>query len=326
MTEFKTELDKFDPQIAELQKIAEVSKSIVVTDLKDQKQLALAKVKRIELKGLRVNIEKTGKALRDKANTFNKAVLSKQHEMIGIIEPEEERLAEIEAEATKIAEIDKRKEYLPERKEKLNGIGDDITISDTDILEMDDVRFFTYFNERTSDWNAEQVRKIEEEREADARKKEEQIKVDTEIKRLEEVKENERKEKEEIERKEKSDEAQAKIDIENAKIEEEKRKLENEKKELEHQKEIEATKKKAEEEAEILAKLKFEADKNAEEKRLAIETAKKEAEEKALIKRKVFQEFLTKHSYSEKTKTEFHIKDEETKVTLYKKLGVFNKE
>jgi len=325
MTEFKTELDKFDPQIAELQKIADVSSKVLVTDLKDKKQLAFAKAKRIELKSLRVKIEKKGLELRNDANTFNKAVMKKQHEMLDIIVPEEERLSEIEAKAEKIAELEKRKEYLQERKEKLSGIGDSVTISDTDILEMDDVRFFTYFNERTADWNAEQVLKMEEEKEAEVARREEEARVLEEQKEEEIRKETERKEKEENERKAKEDEAQAKIDAENAKIEEAKRKLEEEKREIEHQKELDATRKKVEEEAEILVRLKTEKAKKEEEEREAIEVAKKEAEEKALVKRKAFQEFLTQYGYSEKTKTQFHMKDGGTRVTLYKIVGVFKK-
>ncbi len=336
MTQFKTELEKFDPKIVELQKIAETAKAIVVTDLKDKKQLDLVRTQRIELKGLRVNIEKTGKALRDDANTFNKAVLKKQHEMIDIIEPEEKRLAEIEGKAEKLAEIDKRKESLPKRKERLAEITDGVTIKDEEILEMDDANFFAYVNERVANWNAEQVRVLEEQREADRVKKEKEAQEAEEIKRLDALKEVERKEKEEAERLTKEEEANAKIDAENAKIkaeqeavqakiDAEKEAIEKEKREIAHKKELEETRKKAEVEAEILAELKIKAEQKAEAERLAIEEAKKDAEEKSLAKRKEFQMFLAKHDYTEKTKADFHISDDGTKVTLYKKVGTFNK-
>lgn len=336
MTQFKAELEKFDPQIAELQKIAKGAKKITVTDFKDKVQLGAVREERINLKNLRVDIEKKGKALRDDANTFNKAVLSKQHEMLDIIVPEEKRLGELEDKAVKLVEVEKRKESLPNRKERLAEIGDSVEVKDEEILGMDDARFFAYVNERTAEWNAEQVRKLEEEREADRIKKEKELAVAEEIKRLDALKETERKEKEEAERVEKARVEQEKIDAENAKIkaeqdaiqakiEEEQKAIEDEKREIAHQKELEAVKKKADEEAEVLVKLKLENEKKEEEKRVALETAKKEAEEKSLAKRKEFQKFLTDHGYTDETKVDFHLSDEESKVTLYKKVGTFKK-
>lgn len=303
MAEFKRELEKFDPKVAELQKVAEEAKSIVVTDIRDSKQVSLVKEKRIELMRIRTNIEKTGLLLRNDANAFNKAVMVKQKELIAVVEPEEIRLTEIEKEAKEVVEIDKRKELLPERKEKLASIGDGVKVSDEEILEKDDLQFGIYFNNRVEEWNTEQQRKIEEEREKEAEAK---ALADEEAQM-------------------KAKEAQDKIDAENAKIEEEKRKIEAGKLELEHQKEVEAAKKEAEKNARIEAEEKIEADKKVEEERIAKEKADKLAEEKSLAKRTEFKKFLTELGYTEKTKTDFHIKDDGVEVTLYKKVGVFTK-
>jgi len=263
---------------------------------------------------IRANIEKTGLALRNDANTFNKAVLKKQKELIAVIEPEELRLAEIVEEAKKVVELDKRLELLPERKAKLATVGDGVKISDEEVLEKDDLQFGIYFNNRVEDWNTEQQRKLEEEREADRIKKEEAEAKEAGLKALAEE-----------EAQKKAKEVQDKIDAENAKIEEEKRKLEEGKKELEHQKELEEARKKAAVEAEEEAKRRADAEKKAEEERIVKEKAEKEIEEKALAKRTEFKKFLAELGYTEKTKTDFHLKDDGETVTVYKEVGKFKK-
>jgi hypothetical protein len=57
--------------------------------------------------------------LRADAITFQKAVIEKERELIGIIEPLEKELKAKEEEIEKQKETERRKESLPQRKEML---------------------------------------------------------------------------------------------------------------------------------------------------------------------------------------------------------------
>lgn len=144
------DLEKFDPTEAELRAVVEKTSTITATDLEDPKQLAVVRENRINLKNARVQIEKTGKALREDALRFQKAVIAKEKELVAIIEPEEDRLQAIESEAKQIAEMKKRQKDLPERRARLNEAAqhDRITITDDEVLRMDDGAFAVYLSQR----------------------------------------------------------------------------------------------------------------------------------------------------------------------------------
>lgn len=318
---FDKELAKFDPQVAELQKIADSSKEITITDFSDKAQVTVVKEKRIELKGIRVAIKKKGKALREEANAFNNAVLEKEKEMIGVIEPEEKRLSDLEDEAKEKAEIEKRKETLPSKKEMLNEIGDEVGISDEDLLQMTEDEFVTYVNNRTANWNTMQSERIERE-EKEAKEKRE--------------KEDEDRKKEDDKRRKELADQQAEIDKENAakeaeiekdkaKVEADKKKLEDDKKDLEHKKDIEKAKEEAKKKAEKEAKEKAEEEEKKKKEEEAAAKKKKEAEAKKLAEEKKYQEFLTEMGYSEETNDDFYFEEHEDKVVLYKKVGTYKK-
>lgn len=311
---FDQELAKFDPQVAELQKIAEDAHKVTITDFSDRDQVALVREKRIELKGLRVNITKTGKALRDDANKFNQAVLEKEKEMVGVIHPEEKRLAELEEEAAHRAEVEKRKKDLPLRKQRLVDIGDEIEIEDTGILEMNDSEFDNYINQRVANWNLKEKERLEAERKAEEERKEREAE---EARKRNEEEEAKRKEHEE------------KVKAEREKLEEDKRKFEEEKRlEEERKKAAEQARKEAEEEAERKEKQRVEAEKQAkaeEERKAKEEEEKKKAEAEALKKREEYQKFLKDNGYTEETKDDFYLAEDSEKVVLYKKVNTFKK-
>ncbi len=81
---------KFSTTREQLKALAATSTSLVKVDTDDN--LAAAKAAKAKLQSTRVAIEKTGKAARDDANKFGKAVIAKERELIGLISPEEERL------------------------------------------------------------------------------------------------------------------------------------------------------------------------------------------------------------------------------------------
>lgn len=179
----ETALEKFDPTVAQLKELVGQSSGIQAVDLKDKVQLEIVKNSRIKLKKTRVEIEKYGKTLRDDANKFAKAVIAKEKELIGIIEPEEIRLADIEKEAEQLAIIEERKVKLPERKERLATIGDGVDVSDDHLLSLDATAFEAYYNERLGKKLAEDKEKQEadlREREARIREQEEAVKKEAE--------------------------------------------------------------------------------------------------------------------------------------------------
>lgn len=143
-------IEKFNPTVADLQSLVAETKNIIASDLTDAKQLKVVKANRIKLRDARVTITKTGKQLREEANAFNKAVLSKEKDLLAIVEPEEERLKSIEQAAELLATIEARKIMLPTRRASLESIGDGVEISDLELLEMDDMTFATYRTMRVS--------------------------------------------------------------------------------------------------------------------------------------------------------------------------------
>lgn len=308
-------LNKFNPTVAELTALVESTKSITATDLKDKKQLEVVKQKRIELKNARIKITKIGKDLREDAINFQKAVITQEKELIGIIEPEEERLEAIEEEAKQLFIREERLKLLPIRKEKLLAI-DGVTewATDEQLLAINTEQYEAFYNTCVADHN-EKVRiaeeaKIEEERKAfeeEKRKEEEKKEAEAKAKELAEAKER------------------AKIDAEKKKLEDEKRKLEAEKLAIKHAKELEEAKAKAKEEAEAQAKADAEAKAKAEEEAKAKAEAEAQAEKEKLEKRKAFISFREEHGYTEETKDDFITQETEEGYVLYKKVGVFKK-
>lgn len=91
---------------AKLSALAKESVSLVRVDTDDS--LAAAKSAYLRLRSTRTSIEKTGKAARDGATKFQRAVIAKEKELIQVIQPEETRLdGLIEAENLRRAEAER---------------------------------------------------------------------------------------------------------------------------------------------------------------------------------------------------------------------------
>lgn len=147
-------IEKFTPKKAELTLLVEQSKGLLLPDPFDMEQKKKIKEARIGLKNARVEITKNGKALREDALAFQKAVIAKEKEFVAIIEPEEERLAGLEAEAEKAVERAARKELLPSRISRIQGIDPNIMFSSDSLLEMDGSAFEGYCNQLVAEKNA----------------------------------------------------------------------------------------------------------------------------------------------------------------------------
>lgn len=285
-------IEKFDPTVEQLNELVVVSKK--VTNLSPIEEVKKA---RIQLKTARVAITKKGKELRDDAIKFQKAVIAKEKELVAIIEPEEERLSEIE-EVVKQAKLrEERIALLPTRYEQLNAIGDTVTVTDDELLEMDTDTFSAYRNQRISDKN-EADRLAIEAKEREIKEKEEALA------REKEMQEREKKAREEAqleaERKLKLAKEEAELKAIRDKEEADRRVIEERQKVEREQKEKEEREAKAKEEAERLAK----------------------EEQEKLEKQKRYKKWLEENNYNEETDKIFN---SEKEVTLYRFVSEFKK-
>lgn len=111
------ELKKFNVVEAELSALADAGRGLTINGINDKEGLEKVKRSRIAIKNERVRIEKAGKSLRDQANAFNKAVLSKEKEYLAIITPVEDSLAAEEKKvADELARIEREKQEAVQRK------------------------------------------------------------------------------------------------------------------------------------------------------------------------------------------------------------------
>ena len=280
-------LEKFDPTVAELTKVAEESRKIVVTDFDDPKQIEAVHAKRIELKKTRVSIEKRGKELREDAIKFSKAVIAKEKELVAIIEPEEIRLDQLEDAAKQNAIEKERLRKWPERLERLKELEYKGGSSDDHILKMmSDVDFEAYINSVKAKIEAERLakeRQAQLEREMDLKRREEELAAKE---RKAEMEERARK--------------QAEQDRLDAEMREKKRLADLEQARLEGER-----------------KAKAEAER--------IEREKKEAEAKAEKSRK-FKAWLADQGFTDALEGDrFFIRHTDTEAILYEKKAVYRK-
>jgi len=159
------DIEKFDPTRAQIEAVVSETRNITANDLEDKAQLKVVKENRIKLRDLRVKIEKTGKALREEANAFSKAVITKEKELIGLVTPEEDRLKGIEEEAKMIIEKKYRASQLPARYAKIEetkiGCND---ITDEFLLDMSDEQFTEWLNKAIEEKNERERLALEKER------------------------------------------------------------------------------------------------------------------------------------------------------------------
>lgn len=176
------ELKKFEFTNETLQKKVDAYKDLTITDLADKEGLRKVHEARMDLKNTRVHIEKTGKGLRESANTFNKSILARQGELVNIISPTEGSLTDKEDLYDKWKEEERmeaeRQEAvrLDDRIKKLRAVD-----ADHDIVAlklMPDESFLDILEEATKAFTD---RKLKEKEEQAAREKE-QERIDREFK------------------------------------------------------------------------------------------------------------------------------------------------
>lgn len=304
-----TALAKFRPLPKHLNDMSEKAKGFTLDDFKDAEKSKVAHDHRIALRDARVELQKIGKSLRADALTFQKTVISKEKELVAIVEPEEKRLKDLEEEAKRIEERKKREELIPKRKQRIielvpEGVENPYLKGDDELLDMDSQAFESFFNDCRSDWNAREADRIR--REAQIQQEEREKKLQAEQAEIQ----RKREELEDLERK-----AKAQREVEEARLAQERARLDAE---------VEARK-----QAEQEAKLKAEREKAEAEAELArLETEKKEEEER-LAKKEEWQAFISEHGYTEENKDDFifrgYTEENTEKIIMFKKVGEFIK-
>jgi hypothetical protein len=182
-----SELKKFEFTVEDLQAKVDAYKDLTITGLDDKEGLRKVHEARMDLKNTRVAIEKTGKLLRVSANTFNKAVLGREDELINVVAPREKSLSQQEYEYEQWQEQKRMEEErqeaarLDERIKKLRAVD-----ADHDIVALKLMP-----DESFEDILDEAIKAFKERKEREAREQEERLKEE-ERKRKERLAEDER--------------------------------------------------------------------------------------------------------------------------------------
>lgn len=282
-----TLLEKFAPLFEQAEEWKRKAESLVITDVSQKREMQEARVARLALKDIRVNADKTRKALKEDSLRYGKAVQGVYNVIEYLIAPIEKHLEEQE----KFAEIQeqKRKEALKqERLELLYPYGVDHSFVDLANMPQDAFDNYlastkkTYEDKIEAEQKAEQerieaIRKEAEEREAQ-RKENERLKAEAE-QREKELKAE--REKAEAERKEQ----ERVLAEERAKAEAERKEAERKAKEEREQAEAKAQKEREEQER-ILAQERAERQRVEDELKAKAEAERKSKEEEEARKEK----------------------------------------
>lgn len=241
--------------------LADDAKAIEVTDESQVSLMKLAREKRLALREVRINVEKTRVALKEQSKREGQAIDGASNIIKAIIIPIEERLEKMEkfAETKKAERVEKR---LNDRMEALMPYVDSVSVYN--LREMDDVVFANLLE--SSKLAFEATKQAQAKAEADRLAKEKADK---------EEQEKIRKENEEL--KKQAEEAEKKRADEKKKQD-----AEMEKERAERQKILDEEKKKREE-LEAQMKAKEEADKKAKDEADAKIRAEEEIRRKALL-------------------------------------------
>lgn len=292
------DIEKFNPKKAELVSIVENYKYLEIKGIDDKQGYAIVDEARKDLKRKRVEIQKTGKELREDAVAFQKKIIAVEKELISLIEPLEIDLGAKQDFVDKEKLKKTREILLPERKEKLLSVESEV--DDSFLLEMGDVEFESFYNQKRSEFLSEKERKIKE--------------VELKIQREKELQDAASLAKEKAEQAERQRIELEKTRLENERIETERRFAEQARKaELDKQEAIERERQKAEQEKIRLIQEQEEKERQkikAENEKIALEQGK--------LKQKNYNDFLAKNDYQEGI--EFLIVQKPDGIILYKKI------
>lgn len=190
LNQIQTGLQAFEERKEKVSALAEKTSLLELTDWKDKESLKLVSSFRKEIKSERVAIQKEGKAMRDLITPINKHILSKEKELVDILEPQEQRLqrledwAEAELEKEKQAAIEAENARIQNRIDALAEFG--YQIDYTDVKSMSDETFGKYLDGAKAQFEKEQAEKAEAERLRLEQEEKERLEREAEAKRLQE--------------------------------------------------------------------------------------------------------------------------------------------
>jgi hypothetical protein len=170
-------LEKFRPKKAELTALAAESKVLKIKGVDDIEGYQAVDKARIKLMRARTSITKAGKDLREGANAFISKVLEEEKKLIAIVQPVEKELTAKTDAIDYEKEMIKRREKLPERREKIEKLNTLGKVTDALLLAMDDAEFQRFYYDRKDEHDlkvkseAEEKQRIEEEKIREAQEK-----------------------------------------------------------------------------------------------------------------------------------------------------------
>ena len=280
-----------------LNEMVKISAIITVPDLTNKKQVEIAKESRLKLRKVEISIEKEAKGYRDVFTTISKKISSSERELLAITSPEIERIESIEAEAKAIEIKNARIALLPEQREELAKIGDEIKVEDAELLAMDNDAFWNYRNQRVA--NKNEVDRLVVEKA--------QLALEAEKEAMQREKETQEREK--VAREEAQIEAERKLRLAQAEAE------------LRVQDEKAETERRVIAERERMEQEQKEKEQKVAQEKLELEKLERETQEK-LENQKKYQAWLKDNNYNE---TEYKIINGEKEINLYKLVSVFKK-
>lgn len=170
--EYQTYLAKVDItptiDITSLATLRERASQIVVKDITNEAEMAVAKAMRKELSDARIEISKNAKIAREDFHKAWKGVIEVEKILLSEFTGEEDRLKDYEVQLKAKRLRDERMLVLPTRRERLG----DIEATDEELLAMDDLTFSNFLATKQAEILAEQKRKEEEAARLEQAKKE----------------------------------------------------------------------------------------------------------------------------------------------------------
>lgn len=191
-------LSNFGESFNQAKQLAEGATAIVVTDEKQTKLMGDARAKRLQLKNIRVEVEKTRKSLKEQSLREGKAIDGMANIIKALIMPVEEHLEQQERFAERAAAERKHKRHI-ERIEKLSPFVDNINVFNLE--EMADDEFETLVKQSEDAFKAKQAAErqaaldrqaaieAEEKRQQDVAAENARLKKEAEAKEVEAAKE-----------------------------------------------------------------------------------------------------------------------------------------
>lgn len=288
-TKIESGLQILDRRESKLIELADKYKDLRIAGVEDKEGYKKVREARIELKNERVAVENDAYSLRENAIKFQKTVVAREKELVGIISLTEKTLQAEEdnykqaLEAIRQEKDRKEKEKIQNRINSLAKFNCAIDLYDATV--MPDDKFNELLTQAEIDFNAEQERIANEKAEAERLRAEEyerlrSERIELEKQKAEQAKREQELQLQEVERIDAAKKRQEEIWLENQKIADERRKLEEEKRQHEQQIRLEQAKKEAAERARIEEheRVKREAEEKIERERLAkIEAERQES-------------------------------------------------